>query len=358
MKSNKKLIALMLAVLMLVGIGAACAKKETPDPVSNSGASAGEGTLAKGEAAEEEFIEIFPASFAALAEDDTILIDLSLEMVPLTASPAMFNLAMPSAPGTTTKTNNKATIDYSNTADGYVMVKYATATDKELRVLITGPSGTQYQYTLKKNATYEVYPLSDGNGKYTVGVFEQVEGSRYATALSAQIDVTLRNEFAPFLRPNQYVNFTDKSNVVAKAADLVKNADTLSDKISAVYNFVISNLTYDRELAATVKSGYLPDVDAVLAKGKGICFDYAAVMTAMLRSQGIPTRLVIGYAGTVYHAWIDVYSETQGWVNAVIFFDGQSWKLMDPTFASTGNQSSQIMQYIGDGKNYSVRFVY
>ena len=334
MKKQGKLIALAVSMLLLALIWAGCAQKE------------------------KETVDIPPISYGESNEEDTIMIDLSLEMVPLTDSPAMFSINAPSAPGTLTKANSTAIIDYSNSADGYIMVKYLNTTTKELRVLVTGPSAVQYQYSLKKDATYEVYPLSDGNGSYTIGVYEHVEGSRYATIITGTIEVNLVNEFAPFLRPNQYVNFNEKSAVVAKAADLIKNSASLTDKISSIYGYVISNLTYDRELAATVKSGYLPDVDEVMAKGKGICFDYAAVMSAMLRSQGIPTRLVIGYAGSVYHAWIDVYSDTQGWINNIIFFDGENWKLMDPTFASTSNQSASIMQYIGNGSNYSARFVY
>ena len=331
MKRQKRFIALAMTVLMVIGLCAGCAQGQT--------------------------VDIFPLINGEPTDDEGVIIDLSLEMVPLAAAPAS-SVLKPEAPGKLTKSNAKAIIDYSNTTDGYVMVKFAKSTTKELRVLVAGPSGTQYQYTLKKNATYEVYPLSDGNGKYTVGVYEQVEGSKYSTAVSATIDVKLANEFAPFLRPNQYVNFNEKSAVVAKAAELVKGKTKLVDKISAVYEYVIKNLTYDKKLAETVKSGYLPDVDAVMKAGKGICFDYAAVMTAMLRSQGIPTRLVVGYASNVYHAWIDVYSETDGWIGNVIYFDGKDWKLMDPTFASGGNSSETIMKYIGDGKNYTAKFLY
>jgi hypothetical protein len=42
-------------------------------------------------------------------------------MVPLTASPAIFSIPVPAAPGTSTKKNDKALIDYSNAKDGYVM---------------------------------------------------------------------------------------------------------------------------------------------------------------------------------------------------------------------------------------------
>ena len=117
-------------------------------------------------------------------------------------------------------------------------------------------------------------------------------------------------------------------------------------------------MTYDTAKASSVQSGYLPNVDLVLAQKKGICFDYAALMTAMLRSQDIPTKLVVGYTGNRYHAWINVYLEGQGWVDNIIYFDGTSWKLMDPTFASSGNQSQEIMQYIGNGANYQAKYSY
>ena len=113
-----------------------------------------------------------------------------------------------------------------------------------------------------------------------------------------------------------------------------------------------------QELAKTVKSGYLPVLDAVLEKKSGICFDYAALMTGMLRSQGIPCKLVVGYAGQAYHAWISVWSEETGWVEGIIYFNGSAWQRMDPTFASSGKQSASIMSYIGDGTNYSAKYFY
>ena len=128
--------------------------------------------------------------------------------------------------------------------------------------------------------------------------------------------------------------------------------------MTAVYDYVVQNLTYDKQRAATVKSGYLSDLDAVLREKKGICFDYAALMTAMLRSQGVPCKLVVGYAGTAYHAWISVWTKDTGWVDGAIFFDGTSWQRMDPTFASTGGQSAAIMKYIGDGANYKTKYLY
>ena len=331
MKREKKLIALALVVFALAGTIAGCASSE---------------------------VDIHTPGLADTL-DETVEIDLALEMVPLTESPAMFDT--PTAPGTLARSNSKAIIDYSNSANGYVMIKYKNTSTKQLKVIITGPSGEKYTYNLSMNAEYVVYPLSDGNGSYSIGVYENIEGNRYSTALTHNVTVRLNDEFAPFLRPNQYVNFNANSQTVAKAAELVEEAEDLlgeDGKISAIYNYVVRNLTYDRERARTVQSGYLHDVDDVLEKGKGICFDYAAVMAAMLRSQQIPTRLVVGYAGSAYHAWIDVWSEEEGWINNVIEFAGDEWKLMDPTFASSGGQSSAVMQYIGTGSNYNAKYLY
>ena len=87
----------------------------------------------------------------------------------------------------------------------------------------------------------------------------------------------------------------------------------------------------------------------------GICFDYAAVMATMLRSQGIPTRLEVGYMGEDYHAWISTYIENVGWVNGIIEFDGEDWKLMDPTFAST---SKSPESFTTDDSKYITKYVY
>jgi len=282
---------------------------------------------------------------------------LTEEEVPLADAPVS-TLLTPVASGKVVHQGCGAVIDASNTADGYVMIKYTGDTSAKLKVLVTGPSGVQYTYNLSAAGNYETFPLSDGSGSYKLGVYKNVSGTRYTALLSRQMTVALTDEFAPFLRPNQYVNYTADSKTVAKGAELTANKTEMLDKVDAVYTYIINNFSYDKEKAKTVKSGYLPDLDAVLEAGKGICFDYSAVMTAMLRSQGIPTKLVVGYAGKAYHSWISVYSEDTGWVEGVIFFDGSTWKLMDPTFASSGKSSEAIMNYIGDGSNYTAKYLY
>ena len=272
------------------------------------------------------------------------------------SSTALDTVLQPVASGTAVKKNAEAVIDYSNITDGYVMVKYTASTTQKLKAQVKGPT-TTYTYNLKAGQ-WETFPLSDGNGAYQVTLYKNVSGSKYSAVVSSRFSVTLKDEFAPFLRPNQYVDYSGAVKTVEKAQELTKDLKDPLKKVKAVYDFVVGNLTYDKKKATTVQSGYLPVLDTVLAEKKGICFDYASLMTGMLRSQGVPCKLVVGYAGTAYHAWISVWSEDTGWINGAIYFDGVSWKRMDPTFASSSKQSSKIMEYIGDGSNYTVKYLY
>jgi len=283
--------------------------------------------------------------------------ELSGEASALADAPAALPQVMTAvASGVSVKENGKAVIDYSNAKDGYVMVRYTAQTDNRLKAQVKGPS-TTYTYNVTPEE-WVSFPLSDGNGSYKITVYENVRGNSYASVLSLTTVVTLTDEFGPFLHSNQYVDFDAAPKAAAKAEELAGELTGTLEKVAAVYDFVVKGMTYDKELASTVKSGYLPVLDEVLEKKSGICFDYAALMTGMLRSQGVPCKLVVGYAGTAYHAWISVWSENEGWVDGVIFFNGTSWQRMDPTFASSANSSKAILNYIGDGKNYSAKYFY
>lgn len=255
-----------------------------------------------------------------------------------------------------------ATVDASNSSEGYVMIKYEGSSSK-IKVQIARSGGTAYTYDLNSSGKYEVFPLTSGNGTYKIGVFTNVSGNQYAQALNTSISVSLRDSMLPFLYPSQYVNFNAKSRTVAVGQELAAGAQSDLAIIQNIYNYVTQNISYDtgkaQQAASGQMSGYLPRVDDIIASGKGICFDYAAVMTAMLRSQQIPTRMEVGYvSGGAYHAWISTYVKEVGWVNGIIQFDGKSWKLMDPTFAASTGSDSALVQYIGDGSGYKTQYIY
>ena len=262
---------------------------------------------------------------------------------------------VPTASGETCYGDDSVSIDASNISDGYVMIRY-TGHSEKAKAQITTPDGTVYTYTIK-GSDYNTFPLTGGNGDYTLKVYEWVVDNSYALAFSQALSVSLNDEFKPFLYPNQYVWFTGDSQVVALGRELSdQSADDL-DYVQNSYYYVIRNISYDNDKAENTPTDYVPDIDTILEEKKGICFDYASLMAALLRSQSIPTKLEVGYSGEAYHAWISVYLTESGWVDNIIEFDGKDWVLMDPTLAAN-NSSKAVAKYIGDGSKYTVKYSY
>lgn len=261
-----------------------------------------------------------------------------------------------SAPGTDCYANGSASIDYSNADQGYVMIAY-TGSSSKVRLQLTGPDQITYTYVLTRGG-YGAYPLTGGSGSYTANVFECVSGSQYALAAGTTFSAKLQSSLLPYLYPNVYVSFTSGSTAVQKGETLASTAATELDVVANVYHYAVQNIRYDDAKAASVTTGYVPSPDSTLAEGKGICFDYAALMAAMLRTQNIPTRLEVGYAGSIYHAWISVYLQETGWIDGIIYFDGTHWRLMDPTFASSGGSDESVKKFITNDANYSVKYLY
>lgn len=244
------------------------------------------------------------------------------------------------APDTVSFKKGGSVIDISNSSEGYFMASHK-GSSKRLKLQVKHGEMV-YNYDLNNTGAFEIFPLQMGNGAYTARVMENVSGSSYREITRYDFSVTLASPNTPFLYPNQYVNYNASSVAVKKSFDLCVNAKTDIEKLKVIYQFMIETIKYDYDKAATVKSGYLPNVDTILASKKGICFDYSSLMAAMLRAQGVPTKLVVGSADAVAatHAWNEVYLQGTGWITIKIENTKTGWKLMDPTFGATGGTSS------------------
>lgn len=259
--------------------------------------------------------------------------------------------------------NGRVFVDSSASGDGVVLINYVGKSPKKLKVRINYGSSV-YNYDLDSSGKAEAFPLQLGDGTYKIGVYQQISGNSYSLLYSESVDVKLSSEKAPFLHANQRVNYSSSTEVVKVAKKLCKNLDTDVEMIDAIYAYVIDNYSYDYDKAKDAVSGrlvgYLPNLDQIFETKKGICYDYASLLAAMLRSVGIPAKLVMGYVApdSVYHAWNEVYIEGEGWVVKQVHFAGEEWKLMDPTFASAAANSAKINKFIGNGSNYATKYFY
>ena len=254
-----------------------------------------------------------------------------------------------------------ATVDISNISSGYFMVRF----DGDITRFVTRvehASAQQISQFFLRPGAWQTIPLTYGNGAYTVTILEEVTAGMFAEVLSTNLSVSLSNPLLPFLYPNIFVNFTPQTRAVQLSAELAEGATSELDVVQAVYDFVIQNIAYDAELATRITAGMVsehsPDLDDILRRGRGICFDYAALMAAMLRAQQIPTRLEIGFvSGGIFHAWVTIHTAEHGWVGVAQFSQGANWTRMDPTFSASNEQSQQLAQFVGDGSNYQTVFI-
>lgn len=251
------------------------------------------------------------------------------------------------------QTGNGASIDSSHAADGYVAVQ--ATSQAALKFQITSENRTM-NFDLPNTGEASIYPLTFGNGSYTFRVMQNTQGNNYVEIFSTAADVQLSDEFAPFVRPNMYCNYSASSACVTKARELVQNAKNQAEAVEAICNYVVENITYDDAKAAQLKSatGYIPNPDETLASGTGVCFDYASLGAAMLRSQGIPAKIVTGNVSpeNIYHAWIMVYIDGT-WKSAQLSVTADTWSRVDLTFAAGGGGEN-----VGDGKSYTDRYTY
>lgn len=267
----------------------------------------------------------------------------------------------PTADGGKVYSNDDALIDASNSSQGYLMIRLKKAMSGSYRILVNADDiNVRYTFQLNSSGNYEVIPLTEGSGKYTVNVLKVTSAGKGTVMFKQSLSVSVADSFLPFLTPNQFCMYDAGSSCVALSSKLCGgNKDTIA-KTAAIYDYVINNISYV-STAENGANGYIPVPDTVLANKSGICFDYASLMAAMLRSQKIPTKVVVGYAGDIYHAWISVYVDGSGWIDGYIYFDGNSWNRMDPTFAASAKDDADYkntVDFISNGSNYSVMYYY
>ncbi len=262
-----------------------------------------------------------------------------------------------SSPETMAVSNEKALIDYSHSDRGYIGAKYFGSSDRAKLRIVCG--GVTYDHDLSIGGVVEYFPLSQGSGDYHIAVYEHLDGKNYGNAIEVKEFFNISDEVDMYLYPNKYVSFVKSSDCVYKAAEVCAGLNGTVERLAAIFEYITDNITYDHELASTVKSGYVPYPDNTLFKKKGICFDYASLVAAMARSQSIPTRLVIGYASPdIYHAWNEVYTDETGWISAELLLSQKGYNIVDATFYAGTVDKEAIAKYISDSSNYAAIYRY
>ncbi len=117
-----------------------------------------------------------------------------------------------------------------------------------------------------------------------------------------------------FVQPELHIE-SGNPQIVALASELAQGNGTVCQQVRAFYDYIDKNLTY-------TFNGENWGAQAALGPMGSDCTEYADLLVALSRSQGIPARYFEGLLyldqasdaiAKIEHAWPDVYLPTVGW---------------------------------------------
>ncbi|GAB6152556.1 hypothetical protein JCM17380_13060 [Desulfosporosinus burensis] len=191
--------------------------------------------------------------------------------------------------------------------DGYLLVK-SEAVGENYIIQVRSVDGLKKYGYIPYTNEFQTVPLPDSN-KVTLLFIEKTDSNYGKILESIEFHVNIKNELKRYTLPNVFVYY-DKGSLASKTAKQLKN-ESNSDLEFVIKAFkMVSKLPYDYEKYFNINElplFYIPDVDEVLISKTGICSDKAALLAAMLRSQGIPTKYVTGEIPAGAHAWNEIY---------------------------------------------------
>lgn len=248
--------------------------------------------------------------------------------------------------------NQYLAIDWSTANKGYINVKMKDSPHEKLgskfSIAWTNEKGQTRSevYELFPGQEYDI-PLEGGSTEYAVSFTgtnwlvcqhlmpENAGSYQKIHSIAARFTAKIDDPDSRWLLSVPHADFKNAPNACAKALEITKGCKTDAEKITAVFNWVSSNIKYDwamynrnktaheifeptcmsstpnsnRHWDATVDDNL--GTDRILAAKSGVCQHYAALMAAMLRSLGVECKYV---SGNVYSDEAKGWSEPHAWV--------------------------------------------
>lgn len=120
--------------------------------------------------------------------------------------------------------------------------------------------------------------------------------------------------------------------VYTLAASVTRGARSPYAAVNRVETYLRENYTYN-EAPALPQAGTPPLVDFLFTTRQGFCQHFAGSMALMLRTLGIPSRVVVGYTPGQLDPdsgeWVVLDRDAHSWVEALL--PGAGWVSFDPT---------------------------
>jgi transglutaminase-like putative cysteine protease len=138
------------------------------------------------------------------------------------------------------------------------------------------------------------------------------------------------------------------------AEEVTQKAATPYDKAMALQSHLRTQYGYTLQLPAAPPD---PLANFLFERRRGHCEYFASAMAIMLRTLGIPARLVNGFQSGEFNQFSGSYvvraRDAHSWVEA--YFPGHGWVTFDPTPSdpnAAAEASSRFMQYLDAGREF------
>jgi hypothetical protein len=137
--------------------------------------------------------------------------------------------------------------------------------------------------------------------------------------------------YPPGILPD-YVRFPDLDPRIPRlAAQITASSKNNYDKAAAIETYLLTHFGYTLQLSRTPPRDPLSEF--LFVRKQGHCEYFASSMAVMLRTLGIPARVVNGFHMTEFNDLTSEYvvrdSDAHSWVEA--YFQGYGWVSFDPT---------------------------
>ncbi len=296
-----------------------------------------------------------------------------------------------------------AEIDWSTADEGFIRVKLNKQMTKVSRCEVRW-YGENYNYQSNSFVLpldkWVNIPLFGGSNEYFVSVApicseddlnenksDEELDAIWRDQLQVRFTAKIPNPDVVWLLSTIDIDFENAPLTCAKALEITKDCKTDAEKITAVFNWVASNIKYDYKLYDEIiawgikrhakDSEINPMIDLfqdgarehlalddILTTKSGVCEDKATLMVGMLRSLGIPCKYVSGnvYSGKIIkgyndnnpgwmgHAWVAISPDVEG-LNLSALGAGHEtdgWIRLDPTNAHNKTLTANDKNYTAD----------
>jgi len=195
------------------------------------------------------------------------------------------------------------------------------------------PSGQQWLFGIPlleiDNSSASLSYTSQGEVLQDKEVHQRIKynATSYLLPQSSEVSLTPLQRYS-------FTQFPDRFNPLAQqmAKQWRQQSRSDSEYIEKVLNFYRNNFTYT---LSPPKLGQHSVDEFLFSSLQGFCEHFSSSFTVLMRSVGIPARVVVGYQGGTWsedRTYLSIYQrDAHAW--AEVWLDGQGWVRVDPTAA-------------------------